>query len=280
MAEWLNAHDGLLAVLLSLAAVIFMIVLTARQKRADRRAGRRSETQARQLEEISRSMLNRADYTSLSEIQSARLMQTMEERSRDEAIRLNQLSDRLDAFGDSQDQRLHRVTATLDEKLSQNEQRMDRMQDALSQSVTRLQEETDFLLGSASVLIEPPASYEIGDSEDEYDNNFSLITTITHGDNTLVFMGDAEKERIREWLSEGKERTCDLIKIPHHGVYNKAVKDLAGAAKASIAVVTDSDKNPADAKTLAAFEENGAKVFSTRDGTVHIASDGASLTVL
>ena len=43
MAEWLNAHDGLLAllaVLLSLAAVIFMIVLTARQKRADRRAGR------------------------------------------------------------------------------------------------------------------------------------------------------------------------------------------------------------------------------------------------
>ena len=146
--------------------------------------------------------------------------------------------------------------------------------------VTRLQEETDFLLGSASVLIEPPASYEIGDSEDEYDNNFSLITTITHGDNTLVFMGDAEKERIREWLSQGKERTCDLIKIPHHGVYNKAVKDLAGAAKASIAVVTDSDKNPADAKTLAAFEENGAKVFSTRDGAVHIVSDGASLTVL
>ena len=146
--------------------------------------------------------------------------------------------------------------------------------------VTRLQEETDFLFGSASVQIEPPASYEIGDSEDEYDNNFSLITTITHGDNTLVFMGDAEKERIREWLSEGKDRTCDLIKIPHHGVYNKAVKDLAGAAKASIAVVTDSDKNPADAKTLAAFEENGAKVLSTRDGTVHIVSDGAYLTVL
>ena len=142
MAEWLNAHDGLLAllaVLLSLAAVIFMIVLTARQKRADRRAGRRSETQARQLEEISRSMLNRADYTSLSEIQSARLMQTMEERSRDEAIRLNQLSDRLDAFGDSQDQRLHRVTATLDEKLTQNENRMETMRTALSQSVSKMQ---------------------------------------------------------------------------------------------------------------------------------------------
>ena len=146
--------------------------------------------------------------------------------------------------------------------------------------VTRLQEEAAFLFGSASVLIEPPASYEIGDSEDEYDNNFSLITTLTHGDNTLIFMGDAEKARIREWLSEGKDRTCDLIKIPHHGVYSKAVKELAKAAKSSIAVVTDSDKNPADAKTLAAFEENGAQVLSTRDGTVHIVSDGASLTVL
>ncbi len=146
-------------------------------------------------------------------------------------------------------------------------------------NVTCLREEVTFSLGSASVLIEPPASYEIGDSDDEYDNNFSLITTVSHGDNTLVFMGDAEKDRIREWLSAAKDRTCDLIKVPHHGVYNKAVKELAAAAKASIAVVTDSDKNPADAKTLAAFEENGARVFSTRDGTVHITSDGTSLTV-
>ena len=92
-------------------------------------------------------------------------------------------------------------------------------------------------------------------------------------------MGDAEKDRIREWLSEGADRTCDLIKIPHHGVYNKAVKELAAAAEASIAVVTDSDKNPADAKTLAAFEEKGAQIFSTRDGSVHAVSDGTSLTV-
>jgi beta-lactamase superfamily II metal-dependent hydrolase len=145
--------------------------------------------------------------------------------------------------------------------------------------VTRLKEDISFSLGTASVLIEPPASYETGDSDEEYDNNFSLITTVTHGDHTLVFMGDAEKDRIREWLSERADRTCDLIKIPHHGVYNKAVKELAAAAEASIAVVTDSDKNPADAKTLAAFEEKGAQIFSTRDGSVHAVSDGTSLTV-
>lgn len=145
--------------------------------------------------------------------------------------------------------------------------------------VTRLQEETDFLLGSASVLIEPPASYEIGDSEDEYDNNFSLITTITHGENTMVFMGDAEKDRIREWLSEGRDRTCDLIKVPHHGVYNKALKELAEAAEASYAVVTDSDKNPADQKTLSTFEEKGTRILSTRSGTVSVLSSGSLLEI-
>lgn len=146
-------------------------------------------------------------------------------------------------------------------------------------SVNRLQEEVSFSLGSASVLIEAPASYEIKNTEKEYDNDFSLITTVAHGENTLVFMGDAEKDRIREYLSAGKDRTCDLIKVPHHGVYNKAVKELAAAAEASYAVITDSDKNPADEKTLAAFGESGAQILSTRDGTVHVLSDGSSLEI-
>lgn len=146
-------------------------------------------------------------------------------------------------------------------------------------SVTRLQEEISFAFGSAMVLIEPPASYEITDPGSEYDNNFSLITTITHGDNTLIFMGDAEKDRIREWLSAGKDRTCCLIKVPHHGVYNKAVKELAQAAKADYAVITDSAKNPADAKTLAAFEEYGTKILSTKDNTVRAVSDGSLLEI-
>ncbi|MBR1586559.1 MAG: DNA recombination protein RmuC [Clostridia bacterium] len=93
------------------------------------------------MEETARDMLGRGDYTNLSEIQAARLMQAMEERGRDEALRLNQLSDRLDAFGESQDQRLHRVSAALDEKLTANETRMENMRATLSQSVSKMQEE-------------------------------------------------------------------------------------------------------------------------------------------
>jgi DNA recombination protein RmuC len=93
------------------------------------------------MEQLSRDSLGRGDYTNLSESQAARLMQAMEERSRDEALRLSELSARLDAFGESQDQRLHRVSAQLDEKLTLNESRMETMRRTLDESMARLQEE-------------------------------------------------------------------------------------------------------------------------------------------
>ena len=41
-----------------------------------------------------------------------------------------------------------------------------------------VKEPVRFQLGDSSVLVEPPASYEIPDNDKEYDNNFSLITTV------------------------------------------------------------------------------------------------------
>lgn len=147
MADWqeaLKGYTGLLALaafVLALIALVFLILIFARQKKADRRASRRHEGLQRQMEENARNALGRMDYTTLSESQSARLMQAMEERGRDEALRFTDLSGRLDTFGDSQDQRLHRFSAQLDEKLTQNEVRMENMRRTLDQSVTKLQEE-------------------------------------------------------------------------------------------------------------------------------------------
>lgn len=139
--DWAAAALPIAALLLSLVAVVFLILVLSRQRKADRRAARRYEALQRQLDQAARDSLGRGDYTNLSESQAARLMQAMEERSRDEAMRLSELSARLDAFGDSQDQRLHRVSAQLDEKLSLNEARMETMRKTLEDSMARLQEE-------------------------------------------------------------------------------------------------------------------------------------------
>ena len=141
---WFQQNAGLVSafsVITSLVLLILLIVVLARQFGADRKARRRTEAINRRLEEFGRTSLRRDEYTNLSEMQSARLLQAMEERSRDEAMRLNDLSARLDLFGDSQDARLHRVAVTLDEKLGQNEARIEKMRDTLNQSVSRMQEE-------------------------------------------------------------------------------------------------------------------------------------------
>lgn len=137
----------------------------------------------------------------------------------------------------------------------------------------------DFLFGDANVLVEPPSSYEIESSAAEMDNNFSLITTVTHGKNTFLFTGDAEKWRTRDWLANGTVSTCDVLKVPHHGVYNKAMEELIEVVKPKYAIVCSSNKNPADPETLEMLKESNVTVLQTKDGNVTIVSDGEKLDV-
>ena len=141
---WFQQNAGLVSafsIVISVVLLVLLILVLTRQISTDRKFRRRTEAMNRRLEEFGRTTLRRDEFSSLSEMQSARLLQAMEERSRDEAMRFNDLSARLDLFGDNQDARLHRVTAVLDEKLNQNEARIEKMRDTLDQSVTRLQEE-------------------------------------------------------------------------------------------------------------------------------------------
>lgn len=141
----------------------------------------------------------------------------------------------------------------------------------------RLKKAEEFELGSATVLVEPPASCEIKNGEAEMDNNFSIITTVIHGKNRLLFTGDAEKQRIRQWLREGQAEKCDFLKAPHHGVYNTALQELFEAVMPEYAVICSSNKNPADPQTIELLKKNNTHVFQTKDGNITLISDGKSL---
>lgn len=141
----------------------------------------------------------------------------------------------------------------------------------------RLKKAEEFELGSATVLVEPPASCEIKNGEAEMDNNFSIITTVIHGKNRLLFTGDAEKQRIRQWLREEQAEKCDFLKVPHHGVYNTALQELFEAVMPEYAVICSSNKNPADPQTIELLKKNNTHVFQTKDGNITLISDGKSL---
>ena len=162
---------------------------------------------------------------------------------------------------------------------STNREYVDFMQAARTAGVPLhpLREPVTLPLGSAWVLIEPPESYEIPADAVDYDNNFSLITTITHGKNRLVFMGDAEKQRIRQWL--GSAVPCDFLKVPHHGVFNGALEELFTTLRPGISVICSSAKHPAEPRTLELLQRVCPRVFETRNGNVLLLSDGSRLEV-
>lgn len=143
----------------------------------------------------------------------------------------------------------------------------------------RLTQSVEFVLGDAAVLVEPPQDYTKNSNAGEIDNNFSLITTITYGKNRLLFTGDAEKSRLREWLSGGTAKDCDFLKVPHHGVYNGALKELLEAVTPEYAAICSSSKNPAEEKTLDVLEQHHVQTLQTKDGDIIVTCDGDRLEV-
>lgn len=141
----------------------------------------------------------------------------------------------------------------------------------------RISESVNFTFGEAVVSVEPPVSYEIPEGMVEYDNNFSLVTTVTHGINRMYFAGDIEKDRIRELLSGGCLSEGVFLKVPHHGIYNTALEDLIRTLDPQYAVICSSDKHPAETGTLQLMKKYGVDVRETRYGKITLISSGRNL---
>ena len=125
--------------------------------------------------------------------------------------------------------------------------------------------------------MEPPSSYDIADGNKEIDNDLSLITTVEHFDNRLVFLGDAEKKRLRDWFANGSAEPCDFVKLPHHGVYNTELETIVERLSPNFVAICTSSKNPADVQTIQLFKNSGAQVAETRDGDIIVTSDGKNI---
>lgn len=140
--------------------------------------------------------------------------------------------------------------------------------------ITTLTEDTSFILDDVLFEISVPKKQAYA----EGDNDFSLVMSVTHGENTFLFAGDAEEGRLPEVLSKFG-RQYDFLKVPHHGKHNKYTQRFINTVKPKYAVITDSDKNPAEKKTVSLLETVKAEIYSTRDGDVSVVSDGKQITI-
>lgn len=137
-----------------------------------------------------------------------------------------------------------------------------------------LTESRSFLLDDVLFEVFPPQrkSYTKGD------NDFSLAVSVTHGENSFLFTGDALAVRLSEIMAQTK-REYDFLKFPHHGKYNNTTKKFVESVKPAYTVITDSDKNPAEDRAIGVLETAGCEIYRTKDGDVSVGSDGVHITV-
>lgn len=127
------------------------------------------------------------------------------------------------------------------------------------------------------------AVYSIdGPDEESYDsnasNNSSLITAVTYGETSFLFAGDAQNERISEYLEDHSSQ-YDVLKIPYHGFYQKRLKDLLAITQPAAAVITCSPEEGGEEKTLQLLGDAGIDTYLTWQKDVMIVSDGSTLAI-
>lgn len=126
-------------------------------------------------------------------------------------------------------------------------------------------------------LIYPPQQQ----AYEEEDNDFSLVISMTYGQQRFLFAGDCEKERLEELLSQTEfDLKHDLLKVPHHGRKEKNSEEFLQAVSPEAAIITCSEEEPGDDKVRKILKQTGAQIFLTSEGTVTCFSDGERMRIL
>ena len=132
-----------------------------------------------------------------------------------------------------------------------------------------------FMVDSVKYYVYPHRSESY---EDSPSNNSSLITIVVYGDTKFLFMGDAETQRIAEFLEENDE-TYDFLKVPYHGHYQELLEELIAEVMPNHAAITSSSKEKEDDATVELLEKYGASVWLARNGNILVKTDGTTVTV-
>jgi beta-lactamase superfamily II metal-dependent hydrolase len=131
---------------------------------------------------------------------------------------------------------------------------------------TTVSEVISYEADGVSFTIYPPQTQSYSRKES---NNSSLVIRASIGENSMLFAGDAEYERISELLqTEGLKST--ILKVPHHGRYNDNTKAFIDYVDPEYAIITSSTSEPEDQQVLDILAAAGVTTYLTRDGNVTI----------
>ena len=130
------------------------------------------------------------------------------------------------------------------------------------------------VLGELNVTVNGPTQgFDSNES-----NNSSLIVSLNYKGTNYLFMGDAQNDRIKDFLTQNNSK-YDFIKIPYHGNYQKQLDNLLESTQAKYAVITCSEEEPDTTQTEELLQELNIEYYLTKNGSVTISSDGEDIKI-
>ena len=112
-------------------------------------------------------------------------------------------------------------------------------------------------------------------------NNYSVVTELTHGNNTFLLTGDAETESEADMLKNGVLEDIDVLKAGHHGSSTSTGSEFLEIVKPEYAVIScgaGNSYNHPSGSVMKRLGEYGVRVFRTDlQGSIIAESDGKTI---
>lgn len=132
-----------------------------------------------------------------------------------------------------------------------------------------------YSLGNAQVTV-------LGVNSSDETNNTSIITKITYGDTSFLFMGDAEIKAENLLLESGADLSADVLKVGHHGSDSSTGYQFLREVMPDYAVVSVGPNkygHPMD-EVLSRLRDADVEVYRTDEkGDITFVSDGENIAV-
>lgn len=102
----------------------------------------------------------------------------------------------------------------------------------------------------------------------EQENDYSLVGKLHFEGKSILFAGDSEATSLTEMLSNNQNGLkADILKVPHHGRYNRMSPSFIGAVSPMFAVISSVPED-ADNRVISALLTSRSQYYITGEGTV------------
>ena len=166
--------------------------------------------------------------------------------------------------------------------------------DGCNTELVNVKEDVRLDLGYGDIWINPTELYPGGqtlgsDDADEFteENNYSLITTVSFGNTAMLFTGDAEDDRMKEFntileseAANGNDIKYTLVKMPHHGSYTNGLGATLDGERPRYCVVCVDDAQNVEPSTVTKMRVIGAGAYYTYNGDIYFITNGTGSVIM